>query len=623
MKKIAKIIPIRKLPRNLEVFDYLIPQNLVDEIRSGMIVSVLFKNEQLYGLVYEIEILKTQPKYKLKEIIQIIDDKLIAVYQIKLIKWFSNYYHYSLASTARLFVPEIPKRKEQKNRKTEIVLRQSFGRREQKDIQEPKGIIAKLILDINKSKEHFLLINQNIDLVHVLYYNLIKSHLLNEEQILILFPTLAELKYFYAKLNKNIQDQILILDSKSYKTSKNKYHEYYKKIANNESKILLGTRSSIFFNLQNVKTIILDRAEADDYKQWDQSPRYEVSEVLFEQAKHLKAKLIISGFAIRPETFYFAQKNKLKLITIGQAVPERQIKRVEYSSGTENYYLTPSLDAFIKKGLQKKEKILLIVNKKGFSSSFKCQDCGYIAICPTCGLPLTVYPENKLFCQHCLKYETMPGQCPKCKGVSMRSIGIGALGFEHLIKEKYKSENIVVGLPSVYSTKFEKFDRAAFVYFDSLFYLPDFSHPFKVYYLLRKFSQKLFTQNPKIKILIQSNFLENHAVSCFNKPIQEFFKKELEIRKQLKYPPYSVLLKIIFRDKNDLHSKQNAEKIYHKIKNIVKAEVSPPFPVYTKKVRDYYIWQIVIKLFGIEAENKIVEKLPGNVIIDKNPINLL
>jgi len=617
MQNIAKIIPLRKLPRNLEVFDYLIPQTLENKVRPGMIVTVLFKNQEVYGLIYSIERLREKPKYQLKELKQIMDEKLIAPYQIEMIKWFSNYYHYSLASTARLFVPEIPKRKsteKQKNVKTE----------KQKNIDEPKGVVAKLIQHIYQSRDLlFLLLNQNIDLVHVFYVNLIKYHLLKNKQILILFPTLAELNYFYAKLNKQIRDQSLILDSKSYKTSKNKYLEYYQNVADNQSKILLATRSAIFFNLQNISTIIVDQAEADDYKQYDQSPRYEVSEVLLEQIKYLKSKLIISGFAFRPETYLVAKKQNAQIITSGQTITEDQIKRVEFSTGIENYYLTPSLDSFIKKGLQNNEKILLIVNKKGFSSSFKCQDCDYLAVCPTCQLPLTVYPDNKLFCQHCLKYEPMPAHCPKCKGVNMRALGIGALGFESLIKTKYKSENIVVGLPSIYSTKFEKFDRAAFVYFDSMFYLPDFSHPFKVYYMLRKFSQKLFTQNPKVKILIQSNFLDNHAVTGFNQPIQYFYKKELEIRQQLKYPPYSVLLKIICKDKNDKTAKQKAEKIYYKIKNASKVEISEPFPFYTRKVRDYFIWQIAVKVFDQNTENKIVEKVPENVIIDKNPLNLL
>jgi len=615
MQKIAKILPLRKMPRSIEVFDYLIPEKLDKDLKIGSIVEVEFKKSKIFGLV--IEIANEKPKYKLKEILKIIDKDLIAPYQIKLIKWFSEYYHYSLASTAQLFTPNIPKRKfEQKNEKTEKL--KNSGNEELKN-----NITEKLADKIMSSGEKgYLLFNQNTEMTNNLYLHLIKKHFENNEQILILFPTLSELENFYSTMPDEFCEQALILDSKTYKSSKAKYYEYYQEISENKTKILLGTRSVIFFNLKNTKTIIIDRSEADDYKQWDQNPRYDVNEVLFELIKHVKSKLIVSGYAPKPESYYQSQNNNFKLINLGKNVPETQINRVEFSSGTENYYLTESLDKLIKNGLERNEKILLIVNKRGYASTLKCSDCEKIIECSVCNLPLTVYADSKLFCQHCLKYFNPPTFCPDCQGVNLRAVGIGAMGFENFIQKKYNSLNITVGLPSIHDENFDKFGRAAFVYFDSMFYLPDFSHTAKVFYLLRKSTQRLYSQNPNVEILIQSNFLENHAVAYFNQPI-EFYKKELQVRKELKYPPFLNLIKIIARDKIEEKAKQKIQNIYSKISKIKSLDLSAPYPAHSKKIREYYIWQITVKVSDKQAEKELVKMLPDDIIVDKNPINLL
>jgi len=630
MQKIAKIIPLRKLPRTLEVFDYLIPENLEKNLKIGTIVKIPFKQQKIAGLVYQIIDQKQKPKYPLKKIDSIIFEKLLAAYQINLLKWFSDFYHYSLASTARLLTPQIP------CRKTELKLVSSIAERKQikKNIEKKDLILLKndlqkienLAKKIHQSKDKgFLFINQKPAFIYKFYLNLIDNHLQNKQQILILFPIVDEVYNFYKYLPQKQRSRTLILDRSIYKTSKTRYLDYWKQVKDKKKLILLGTRSSIFFNLQNTQTIIVDKEEADDYKQWDQNPRYLIAKILFEQLKYTNTKLIISGFSPRPETYFQAQKRKFKLVVLGNNIEENQIQRINFSSGVENYYLTPNLEKFIKNGLRKNEKILLIVNKRGLASYLECSDCETTILCPECQLPLTVYADNKLFCHHCLKNFPIPAQCSNCKSIRLKAKGIGSSGFENLIKTKFASKNIFVGLPSILNSNFnQKIDKAAFVYFDSLFYLPDFSHTFKIYSMLRNLAQTLFDLNPKIKILLQSNFLENFAVSDFNKPVYQFYKKELEIRKKLKYPPYSTLIKIIVRDKLNTKAQEKIQRIYNNISRLIsKNNISPPFPVYAQKIRNQFVWQIAIKIFNQEQENKIIKKIPDFAIIDKGPLNLL
>ncbi|MFZ5365578.1 MAG: hypothetical protein ACOZBH_05305 [Patescibacteria group bacterium] len=622
MKKIAQILPLRKMPRSVEVFDYFIPESLADDISAGAIVEMEFKKSKIFGLVVGFSV--HQPGFELKSIIRIIDKDLIAKYQIELISWFSEFYHHSLASTAQLMLPEIPKRRSNYAGNENGLMNK--GTEEKKTaatndlmISETMARLAKEIID--SEEKGYLLLNQNTELTDQLYVRLIKKHIDADRQILLLFPTLADLEVFRRRLPDNIADLALILDSKTYKSSKNKYLRYYQAIASASAKVLLGTRSAIFFNLMNVRTVIIDRSESDDYKQWDQNPRYDAGEVLFRIAKLTSAKLIVSGFAPKPETYFAAQKQRFKLINLGKNIPEAQVRRVEFSVGGDDYYLTENLDKFIKHGLEKNEQILLLVNKRGYASTLKCADCQKVISCSICGLPLTVYPESRLFCHHCLKYTVQPTLCPQCGGASIRATGIGAMGFEALIRKKYASPNIMVGLPSINDGNL-LFDRAAFVYFDSLFYLPDFSHPAKVFYLLRKFTQKLYSQNPNIKILIQSAFLENHAVAYFNRPL-EFYKKELKARQLLNYPPYFNMIKIIVRDKFEKKAKQKIDYISGKISGIQGIEPSAPYAAYSVKIRDYFIWQIAVKVFDQQAEKVLIKAIPNDIIVDKNPINLL
>ncbi|HUT21893.1 MAG TPA: hypothetical protein VMX18_00625 [Candidatus Bipolaricaulota bacterium] len=614
MNKTAKIIPLKKLPRKLEAFDYIVPENLISVCNPGAIVSIIFKNSKMLGLVAEVFDQRGPSKYKLKEVLAIEDSELISEYQIKFIKWFSEYYHYSLASSVKLILPDFPKKRGEYGKKEGLETGKKI---------ESTGKSLNLAKTIFSGKEKgCLLINNNTRLMTEFYADLAALRTKSKRQILFLFPTVAEISKFYDLLPPEVKKVAVILDSKAYKTSKNKYLEYYRLVADNQFKVLIGTRSALFFNLKNVAEIVIDRAEADDYKQWDQSPRYQASELAFKLAEFLPAKLIVSGFAPKVEDYYRCAQEKFKMISIGQTMPEKNIQRVVFSSGGENYYLTDNLDQFIKKGIEKKEKILLLVNKRGVAGSLICKDCEKIIECENCKLPLTVYPGNKLFCHHCLKYFEMPVNCSNCGGVNLFSSGIGEAGFSEFIKKKYAYPDITVGLPSLIDDD-RIYDRAALAYFDSLFYLPDFSYSGKIFGDLRKTVAMLYSQNNNLKFLIQSNFLNNFAVCDFLLSPIEFYKKELFVRKQFKYPPYFSLFKIIVRDKSEIAAQKKADDIYEKIKEIAGLEISPPYPAYTKKIRDYYVWQMAVKLLKNEAENEFISNLSDDVIIDKNPLNLL
>lgn len=313
---VLKIIPQIKLPRNIEgIFDYIL-DNQTKKINQGQLCIIPFRRQDTLGLCVAVEeqknLLKSKKILPIKKILETIPP--LPAYYLKTINWLRNEYFTSLSSLVYNALPALPlpfaNTSDQLIKfynKLNISQNYSLLKIPRKEIAYIKNF---LIAVKNSSKKFFFIeaeqLIKNYYLDYILYIKIIEQHC-RQGQILILCPTIARLKEFLNYLPPAWRRQIVILNSEIYK-NKNLYWLNFLKIINNQASIIIGARSAILAPYANLKMIIIDQAESQDYRQTDQNPRYDARRIAYKLSEIGGIKLIFSSIAYRVED-YFVKSN--------------------------------------------------------------------------------------------------------------------------------------------------------------------------------------------------------------------------------------------------------------------------------------------------------------------------
>lgn len=618
------------MPRGTGVFDYDVPEQFQETIRPGMVVDVFMRSKLARGIVYK---LKDKSEFdKIKPISTTLPYSL-PPYQLDFLLWFSEQYFYSPASTATLFLPEIPKRKQVMAPRTPVMPAP----------QKQNDSISKLADDlVSGQAQNFLLFGNNINNKYALFSKI--SELVSGKggQTAVIFPQRFKIDEFLPFMPKTASETVGLFTNEE-KLSMNRAFTLWNRINNGELLTVVGTRSTIFAPFSKLKFIIIDDADSDDLKQWDQNPRYHVVEAARKLCELTGAKLILSSNAPRIEDAWLAKENKYKIITLGNFNTE-QLKIVNLKEERKKVftYLSDDLVDELKTLNAANKKALLFVNKKGLYSNFCCDDCNYVENCPDCGLPLTVSNTDELICFRCNNRKPLYLACPKCNGTNLRKSGIGieqvqqTLWKTHGIRAQIATdETAELGANIILSTnptiKREFYDNAslvAVVYADSLVHLPDFNSNFKLYSFLKEIILRATSFGNSAKIMIQTAFPDNPAFKHLTADYKTFYEEEIANRQMFGYPPFATLFKLFF-DHHDLEVAQREARMeYGELKDKVEnagGKVTTPFLHYRQKVRNRYRYQIAVFLPNgdVEIEKELTKSIPDFWNIDRNPISVL
>ena len=623
MKKIAKIVPFRKLPRGLDFFDYLVPEELEKELKIGSLVTVPMKKGSLNGLF-----LGYTPKSEfktLKEVSTILDYS-VPEKQVQFAQWFSEYYHISLASTLMSMVAQPLKKKTtlRKSRELKLGLEQI----------KVSSNIKKLSANILESKEkNYLLLANDQKLKMELLIDLIKN---TKNQSLIILPNISGIDNLISKLPKKYEEQIVVF-TKDLTLSKSYYFQKWTDITTGKAKIVIGTRNAINAPFKKLDFIFIDHAHSDDHKSWDQNPRFHSVECAYKIQELHECKLVLSSWSPRLEDYYKAQKDRHQLITLGAPNITIPVTMIDLAKEKQDKFtfLSKQLLTSIETALEKKEKYIIVVNKKGYAGQLKCFDCNHVPKCDKCNLPF-VYVENKLKCVYCNTESDETLKCHKCNSTNIRPLGIGQDQIIEKLKEyfpkskitdKQINADIYVTTTAIPASIWKQCNHLGIVYVDSLMYLPDFSAYYNYYTSVR--TMMMIAQNLKYKdIHFQTGFIENPVTQQTTCKYQDFYKTELESRKMFNYPPFCKMLKLFTASKDKSLAKHEANLLY---KNLLKfceenkVQISEPYMYYRSHVRGRYRFQILLKFSqnSQTLENELISQVPKTWTIDKDPLNVI
>ncbi|MBI5077264.1 hypothetical protein HZB94_02700 [Candidatus Falkowbacteria bacterium] len=628
---IVEVIPCVKLPRSAGVFDYAVGDVPANELTCGRIVNIPFKGKTIKGVV-----VKKKDKSDFENIKSIlsIDETLpaISAWQQELIYWFSTYYHYSLSSTLSLFMPVPPKKKiNVKLPPTHYPLTTPCYDSDDKIKRLAQNIFKE------RGKKKYLFFPYQAQKDYAFYCEMAMSAVSKNKQTLILFPRKDELTEFYQCLPEKLRATSIIFSPGS-SLSKNEYFRRWREIKNGQKKLILGTRSSVFALFHDLGLIIVCESHSEDYKQYDQTPRYEAINVVKKIQKTTNCVLILSSESPRIEDAFNARIEGYSLISLGrrQFCPIHVVNLMEESK-KKFTYLSEFLIEKIRMALSLNKKAFLIVNKKGeFSHNF-CADCCFEAICPECGLPY-VFENEKLKCFHCQSIKNALEVCPKCGGANFKRVGVGIQSVSNELKRLFGTrvsvgddENCQIVLApdmqNVPSRIFNNVSLLGFVYVDGLVHLADFNSNYKLYSAVKSLTYHFYSTCPTGEVFVQTFFPECAAFKYLADDFKDFFDAEIEARRAYRYPPFSILLKLIFQHHDAGVAEREAKELHEKLISKFKGEkiqISEPYRHYVQRVRKRFRLQIAVFLpFDLKIEQALIKEVPDYWIIDKNPIDLL
>ncbi|MBT4722315.1 hypothetical protein HOB30_00985 [Candidatus Falkowbacteria bacterium] len=608
MQKIAKIIPYKKMPRGMDVFDYLIPDELISKLEVGQIVNIPFKKSVIKGVVYDFA---EKSEFKYIKAIDSLSDEKISSKLIEFIEWFSKYYYQSFGSVLKLVLPEKPKRK--------IEIKET-----------DKRILPELNykkLDLNERK--YLMFSNDLEKESQFIQSMIYEALKNDRQILVLFPQVYKLNEFVQKYCSGIDVTVV---TSELRTKKNLSWQIHKNIKDKRINVVVGTRSAVFLPFENFDQIVVSDSENEDYKSWDQNPRFSSIKVVQKMQSIVNNQLFLLAASPSVELTHLAKDDDYKVVSIEQEQALASVYDLKTERQTGFTYFSERLIDRLKK---LNEKALLVVNKKGLYSFLICGDCNHQSNCPDCGLSHTVTSDNKLICQKCNKSQNLPLRCPKCNGSNLKTLGIGIDQVKNLLEKELKEKVIVcddefnidanivlVTGQKIPASFYKKFELLAFVYVDSLMHLADLYSNQKLYSYIKAVKKRVSADD----VVIQTAFPDNVVFQTINS-YSDFYKQEIALRKSFSYPPFTRLIKIFYQHHDENICKQEAQNLYKELSNLNRDDiiVSEPYLHYTKMVRQRFRSQITIKLpkLAIDEENQLLKIVPDYWVIDKDPIDLL
>ncbi len=443
------------------------------------------------------------------------------------------------------------------------------------------------------------------------------------------------------------------------------------------SKVVVGTRSAVFAPLEKPRLIIIDEEQDSSYKQ-DESPCYHAREVAWRRIRQTDGMLVMGSATPSVETFYLtAQKKAIHYFCLPERVQSRPMPQVtivdmnkEFQREGKNVVISQSLGQELENCMRRGEQAIVLLNRRGYSRTLMCRSCGHVFVCPDCSVSMTYHQEkNRLECHYCGKEMEVPTVCAECGGPYIHYSGVGTEQLEGMLKSLLPSAriarldrdstrrrgalrsalldfeahrlDILVGTQMLAKGHdFPDVTLVGVVSADAGLSFPDFRSAERTFQLLIQVAGRAGRGVSPGKVVIQSYHPDNYAMQCAQKQnFGEFYRKEIDFRRLMGYPPFQNLTQILISDPNGANALQTAERIAEtlkrraaRIEGNARPRILGPAPAPLEKLRGNYRMQVLMKTppesSAVEVMRDCFEelahrKISSKVHVDVDPLSLL
>lgn len=505
------------------------------------------------------------------------------------------------------------------------------------ELNQEQQIISAEILDSSVGTQ-FLLHGVTGSGKTEIYFDLAERVLDAGKQVLYLVPEISLAPQTLERARCRFGNRIALLHSNM--SDGERYDQWFR-VKQGTADFVLGARSALFAPLERLGLIIVDEEHENTYKQ-EEAPRYHVRETVQKLTELTGAKAIFGSATPSLETFYQAQQGKIHYLKLNHRYNQNPLPEVtlvdlreELKRGNRNVLSAP-LQAAIAESLERREQIILLLNRRGHSTFVMCRDCGESMRCPVCDVSLTYHSqETSLRCHYCDYRQSVPNVCPKCGSLRIKYFGNGTQKLESELKTLFPEAGVVrmdvdsttqkgahqrifkqmvngdadILLGTQMIAKGLDLPRVGLVGVvaaDSTLNLPDFRGAERAFHLLTQVAGRTGRGSSCGRVIFQTYNPEHYALQFAKLHDYEgFYNEEIENRRILAYPPFSELFKFGFSG-IDRQAVVAATQSFRKLLTLVleehraelgenRLEILGPSPALIEKVNNRYRHQIIIK----------------------------
>ena len=450
-------------------------------------------------------------------------------------------------------------------------------------------------------------------------------------------------------------------------------HDEWHKIRQGRARIVIGARSAVFAPVEPLGLVIVDEEHEHSYKQ-EEAPRYNARDLAVVRGQQEGAAVVLGSATPCMESYHNVQRKKYGLLSLTERVDNIQmpiVRVIDMRSAARKEkgvgIFSPQLREAILQRLEKNEQVMLFLNRRGWSSSLQCPECGFVAECPNCSVSLTYHrAAQQLMCHICGHIETAPKKCPetKCGNVAIRFSGLGTEKVEAALEKGFPSArvkrmdsdtlkrkedyrrilgdfrtgkiDILVGTQMIAKgLHFPNVTLVGIIHADLSLHIPDFRAGERTFQLLTQVAGRAGRGEVEGEVYVQSFTPFHPAIQYARRhDYVGFYEQEIEFRQQLNYPPVGRVALLTLRGRSEDRVKFVADHLRREMDAVAKelgeVVVAGPAPAPLLRAENFYRYQIMLrtsrmpqlsrKLSALRETFQIPEDL--RLVIDIDPMSL-
>ncbi len=456
------------------------------------------------------------------------------------------------------------------------------------------------------------------------------------KQVLLLVPEISLTSQLIGRFESKFQGQVAIIHSQ---LSDGERYDQWCEIKKGNKNIVIGVRSAVFAPLNNIGLIIVDEAHEGSYKQSEPEPRYHARLVAEKRAQANNAVFIAGSATPAIELYYRANNKSMTLLELQKRANNSQLPKVniidmreELRQGNRQIFSNQLIES-LQQTVDRGEQAILFLNRRGYATFIMCRECGHVINCKQCDIAMTYYRQkNVLRCHYCNKIETIPQYCPNCGSESIRYFGSGTelvtQSFSELfpqvsyirldsdaarkkhahqkILSDFKSGNAQVLIGTQMAGKgldFPNVTLVGVISADVTLHMPDYRASERTFQQLTQVAGRA-GRGEKEGIVIIQTYMPDHPaiVAASQHDFEMFYFHEIAVRRQLNYPPYVHLLRIVVSSEIENIPRIFLEQLTIKIKQSKPENIDllGPSPTPIERIRKRYRYQLIAKSISLK-----------------------